>query len=188
MPPAAAPQHNAGKPGLSVEMLHQKRTDTMSSATALKIAGPKSTAPSVFDQSVAGLKQGVDAATAAHAAVSKAGDAVNAFATFNQGSLEAFTQANGILAAGLQDLFRQMLASSQAAFHEAQSGIDALMAAKTVEERLEMQASLARAATARAIADSGHFAQAGFDLAQKASVPLTAQATLAAKTFSLLKI
>ncbi len=152
----------------------------MSSTTAQMTADPFA-----FSRTIADLRQGAASAATAQAQVSeKAVNAAKDFATFNQGTLEAVTQAYQILAAGSQDLFRQMVQSSQTAFTEAASGFYALVTAKTVKERLELQASLARTAAYRAVSESSRFAQASLDLAEKASAPLTARAVAATETFT----
>jgi hypothetical protein len=181
-------------------------------ATGLKqgTTAPEAAEPHTFDDPVADLKQGTTAAKTAElpavdstvteqkpsAAVTtavpaevieKVAKTAKDFAAFNQGSLAAFTQASQTLATGSQDLFRQMVASSQAAFVEALSGFRALATAKTFKERLELQASLTRASAVWAVSEGSRFTQAGFDLAEKASAPLTARAVLAAETFSALK-
>lgn len=152
----------------------------MSSTTAQITADPFS-----FSRTIADLKSGATSAAAAQAQASeKAVNVAKDFATFNQGTLEAVTQAYQILAAGSQDLFRQMAQSSQATFTEAASGFHALVTAKTVKERLELQASLARTSAHRTVSESSRFAQAGLELAEKASAPLTARAAVAAETFT----
>jgi hypothetical protein len=103
--------------------------------------------------------------------------------SFSQGSVEAMTQASRILATGSQDLFSQLLESTQAAYSEAISGFAALMNAKTVKERIEIQTNLVRTSTTRAIADGSRFARASFDLAEQASSPLIARAAAAAEIF-----
>ena len=132
----------------------------MSSTTALTTSDPFS-----FSRTIADLKQG--AATAQAQASEKAMNTAKDLATFNQGTLEAVTQACQTLAAGSQDLFRQMAQSSQAAFTEAASGLRALATAKTVKEQLELQASLARTAAHRAVSEGSRFAQASLDLAER---------------------
>ena len=144
--------------------------------------------PFAFSRTIADLKQGAaSAATAQAQASEKAMSTAKDFATFNQGTLEAVTQACQILATGSQDLFRQMAQSSQAAFTEAASGFHALVTARTVKERLELQASLARTSAHWAVSESSRFAQAGLELAERASAPLTARAAVAAETFTTLK-
>jgi hypothetical protein len=61
------------------------------------------------------------------------------------------------------------------------------VAAKTLKEGIELQASLARTSAHWAVSEGSRFAQAGIDLAEKASAPLTARAALAAETLTPLK-
>ncbi len=148
----------------------------------------KNVAPQSFDRTVADLKQGVASATAKQAEVTeKAVQAAKEIADFNKSTIEAITQFGQIMTAGSQDLFREMAASSQAAFAEAMAGFQAMVAAKTVKERFELQASLARASATRAVTEAGRFAQAGIALAEKAAAPLTERATVAAEKFASLK-
>lgn len=152
----------------------------MSSTTVEMTSDPFS-----FGRTIADLRQGADSAATAQAQASeKAMNTAKDFATFNQGTLEAITQACQTIAAGSQDLFRQMALASQAAFTEAASGLRALATAKTVKERLELQASLARTAAHLAVSETSRFVQASLDLAEKASAPLTARAVAAAETFT----
>lgn len=147
-----------------------------------------STAIKTIQPNALDVKQSVAYATTATAEVSeKAIKTAKDFAAFNQASLAAFTQAGQILTAGSQDLFRQMAVSTQAAFAEAMSGFQTLASAKTVKERLELQASLVSASAARVVSEGSRFAQASIDLVQKASAPLTNRAVLAAETFATLK-
>jgi len=144
--------------------------------------------PFSFSRTIADLRQGAaSAATAQAQASEKAMNTAKDFATFNQGTLEAVTQAYQIMPAGSQDLFRQMAQSSQAAFTEAASGFRALATARTVKERLELQASLARTAAHRAVSESSRFAQASLDLAEKASAPLITRVAVAAETLTTLQ-
>jgi hypothetical protein len=150
----------------------------MSTATATNTIQPHA-----FD-----LKQGVAYASAATAETSeKAIKSAKDFAAFNQASLKALAQAGQIMITGSQDLFRQMAASSQSAFAEAMSGFQALASAKTVKERVELQASLTRTSASRAVSEGSRFAQASIELLQRASAPLTDSAALAAETFATLK-
>jgi len=159
------------------------KDNPMSSATA-----PMTTDPFSFDRTVAGLKQGIAAATTSQAQVSeKTIKATTDYTLFNQGTMEAVAQASQILAVGSQDLFRQMAESNQSAFAEALSGFRAIAAARTLNERLELQASLARTSAHWAVSECSRFAQAGIELAEKASAPLTARAALAAETLTTRK-
>ena len=143
----------------------------------------------VFDQTVADLKQGVETATAAASVVSgKALKSAKDLVAFNQGTVEAFTQASKILVAGSQDLMRQMAESSQAAFAETVSAYRALVAAKTPTERLSLQANFVRSSTLKAVSETGRFTHAGLELVQSAAAPVTARAVVAATTIAAAKL
>jgi hypothetical protein len=141
-----------------------------------------------FDHTVADLKEGVAAATAAQTEASeRVFKTAKDLVAFNQGTLQAVTQASQILAAGSQDLAKQMVASGQSAFAEFLSGLRALALAQTARERIELQAGLASTAAHWTLSESGRFAKAGLELTEKASAPLTARAALAAEAFAALK-
>jgi hypothetical protein len=150
---------------------------------------PKTAEPTTFDRTVAELKQGVTYATKAQAAASeKAVKAAKDFVAFNQASVDAFTEAGKIFAAGAQDLSRQAATSGQAAIAEMLSGLRALVSVKSVKESLELQASLTRASANWAVSAGNRFAQANVDLVDKASAPLIARATAAAEAFATLAV
>lgn len=138
-----------------------------------------------FDRAVTDLKQGAAYAAKAQAQASaKSVAAANDAVAFTQGTVEAYMQAGKILASGSQDLFRQAAASNQAAFAEALAGFRSLMATKTMKDGIELQANLVRTSATRAVSESSRLAQAGIDLATKASAPLVARAEAAAQTFT----
>jgi len=138
--------------------------------------------PVSFERTVANLKQNVEAASAAQAKVSeRAMKTSKDFAAFSQGTLEAFAQASQIYARGSQDMFRQMTESSQAAFADTLATVRALVTAKTVKERIELQTNFVRTSANRAVAESSRFANAGIELAQQVAAPLTARAVAAAE-------
>jgi hypothetical protein len=145
----------------------------------------KTAEANTFDRTVADLKQGVDYATKAQADASE--KAAKNVVAFNRASLDAFTQSTKIFAAGLQDLLHQAAASSQAAFTEILSGFRTLITAKSIKERIELQASLTRASATWAVSESTRFVQASIALIEKASAPLTASAAAVAETFAALK-
>jgi hypothetical protein len=146
------------------------------------------TAPNTFDRTIADLKQGVEYSTKAHAEASeKAIKVAKDLVAFNQASLEAFTAASKILADEAQALSRQAVAANQAAFDEILSGFRALVAAKSLKENIELQASLTRAAATWTVSEGTRFAQASIALVEKASAPLVARAAAAAETISALK-
>jgi hypothetical protein len=148
----------------------------------------KTAEPNTFDRTVADLKQGVNYATAEQAKASeKALKTAKDLVAFNLASLEAFTEATKLLAAGSKELSLQVASSSQAAFAEVLTGFRSIVTAKSVKEGIELQASLTRASAARAVSEGTRFAQASVTLIEKASAPLTARAVAAAETFAALK-
>jgi hypothetical protein len=147
--------------------------------------GPNTTEPPSVESAVARPNQ-TAAAIAVQTEVIET--AVKDFATLNQDSLDAVTQASQILATGSLDLFRQMMASSQSAYAEALSGWRALANARTVKEQIEAQTSLVRSSTTWAITEGGRFTKASLDLAEKASSPLIARASRAAEMFQIPKV
>ena len=137
-----------------------------------------------FENTVADLKNGVDSATVAYGAFSeKATKTATDLTAFNRGTLEAVAQSVQILAAESQDLFRQAAEASQAAFTESLTNMRAIASAKTLKQRLELQANFVRTSAISAVSEGSRFARAGIDLAEKASAPIAARAYLAAETF-----
>ena len=137
-----------------------------------------------FDRTVSDLKDGVSSATSTYSAISeKATKTASDLTAFNHGTIEAVAQASQILAAESQDLVRQAVATGQAAFTESLNNLRAIASAKTVKERLELQANFARTSAIWMVSESSRFARAGIDLAEKASAPIAARAYLAAETF-----
>jgi hypothetical protein len=149
-------------------------------------SNPKITEPLVGGRAVADVADAVATITAAQAEVIE--KTARNLAVFARGSLEAATRSGQILTAGWQDLFRRSVTSGQSAFTEILSGFQALASAKTMAERTELQVALVRATASRAFAETGHFTEASFDLAEKVSAPLSAHAALAADTFSMTKV
>lgn len=145
---------------------------------------PNRTASQSFNETVADLKHGADSATSAYGAMSeKAAKTATDLTAFNRGTLEALAQAGQIFAAESQDLFRQAAAAGQAAFTESLNNLRAITSAKTMKERLELQANFVRTSAISAVSESSRLARAGIDLAEKASAPIAARAYLAAETF-----
>jgi hypothetical protein len=103
---------------------------------------------------------------------------VREMTAFNTDTLAAVTQANHILVAGSQNLYRQFTDSGQAAFAETLAGYRALGSAKTIKDGFEVQANMIRTSFGW-MTECLRLAQASLDLALKASVPLTARATQA---------
>ena len=156
---------------------------------------PVTTSPSsnqaaapTFDRAVADLKSGVTTATSAYTEVSEKVVKVGSeFSDLSKGTIEAFVQAGQVFATEWQNLFRDMLASSQAASTENLASFRALLSAKTLRPQLEMQATVARTAAIHTVTETSRFTRAYIDLTEKAFAPLAARAYLAADKFTIIK-
>lgn len=137
--------------------------------------------PQLFDRTTADLKQGVESAKTMQAEVSsKVVQTAKNVTAFNQASFAAYVQASQNFAAGPQDLFRQTAESTRSAFTETFAGVRAMVGAKTLKERIELQTTLFRTSATWAVSESGRFAHASIDLIESASAPLKARAMAAA--------
>jgi phasin family protein len=145
-----------------------------------------------FDQTVTGLKDGMAQAAAGFEktqakmkeGVEKAMKTAEELVAFSQGNLEAFVKSGQIWAAGVQDLQKQMAATAQASFDEAVTTLKSLSTAKSVKDAFDVQASLARGAIEKTLAESGKLTDASLKLTEKALAPITARVTLAVEKFS----
>lgn len=142
-----------------------------------------------FDRTISDLKQGVQTAAATQ---TKGAEAVakhaKDMAAFGQGTLEAMLQASQIFAAGAQDLAKQMAELSQSAMTETMANLKALSSAKTPKEALDLQATIVRTSSIRAVSEASRFAHAGIELAEKAAAPISARLVLAAETATSFKV
>jgi phasin family protein len=106
------------------------------------------------------------------------------FVTFGQGNLEAFVKAGQIWAAGVQDLQKQMAATVQAQFEETVATFKAITSAKSLKDAFDLQASLARGAIEKTLAESGKLTDASLKLTEQTLAPITARVTLAVEKFA----
>ncbi len=131
----------------------------------------------------AASKDAVASASVAYRDLSKRTlDMTTKVVAFNQGTLAAYAESARILAAETQSMLRSMVKTSQTGTAESLSGIRALMSAKTLKERLELQSALSRTAAIWTISETSSFARSGIDMFEKVSAPLAARAFLAAQT------
>ena len=145
-----------------------------------------------FEQTVTGLKDGMAQAAAGFEktqakmkeGVEKAMKTAEEFVSFGQGNLEAFMKSGQIWAAGVQDLQKQMAATAQAQFEETVATFKALTSAKSLKDAFDLQASLARGAIEKTLAESGKLTDASLKLTEQALAPITARVTLAVEKFA----
>ena len=144
-----------------------------------------------FGATVSGLKAGM-AETAAglsqtQAKVKENMDKVMKTAeelfAFGQGNVEALVKSGQIWATGMQDIGKQVAATAQASFDDTMSTLKAFSSVKSVKDAFELQASFARTAFGKTLAESGRLTDASFRLTEQTLAPLTARVSLAVEKF-----
>ena len=173
---------------------------TTAQTTAREVA---STALRVTDESVAIAQKGLER-TVAHLqdSVAKATEGVaqsqtklkqqmetmmktaEQFVAFGQGNVEALTSSGQILANGLQELGKQIAASTQASIEETAATYRALTGIKSFKDAMELQASLMRSMVQRSVTETGRVADASLKLVEQAMAPITARVSVATEQFS----
>ncbi len=103
--------------------------------------------------------------------------------SFSQGNLEAMVKSSQIVAAGLQDLSKQMAANAQAAVDESMSTLRALAGIRSMKDAFEMQANFARTSVEKVMSQTGHLTEASFKLAGEAYEPIAHRMTIAVDSF-----
>ena len=144
-----------------------------------------------FEQTVAGLKDGMAQATAGieqtqaklKEGMEKAMKTAEELVTFGQGNIEAFTKSSQIWATGVQDLSKQVAATAQASLDDTMSMFKSLGTVKSLKEAIDLQSSLARAALEKTMAESGKLTDASLKLTEQAMAPITARVNLAVEKF-----
>lgn len=105
------------------------------------------------------------------------------FVTFGQGNMEAFIRSGQILAAGMQDLTKQMAASAQASFDETMGTFRAIASARSVREAVDLQAALARSTLEKALTQTSQVTETTLKLAEQVAAPIASRVSLAVETF-----
>jgi phasin family protein len=101
---------------------------------------------------------------------------------FGQGNVEALLKSGQIWAAGVQDLSKQLAATVQANLDETMGSFKAFSGVKSVKDAIDLQATFARTAMEKAMAETGRMTDASLKLAEQAMAPITARVTLAVET------
>ncbi len=105
------------------------------------------------------------------------------FVNFGQGNVEALVKSSQIFATGLQDLGKLMAAGAQATMDDAMSAFRAMTAVRSLKDAADLQASLARSAMDKALAQSGQVAETSFKVAEQAFAPISSRMSLAVQSF-----
>ena len=104
--------------------------------------------------------------------------------SFGQGNMEAMMKSSHIFAAGMQDLTKQIAATTQASIDEAMGNFRAMAGARSIKDAMELQAALTRSAMEAAVRQTSQVAEASIKVAEQAMAPIAQRVTLAAGTFS----
>jgi phasin family protein len=145
-----------------------------------------------FDVTVSGLKAGMTQAAAGLSEtqmkvkenMDKVMKTAEELFAFGQGNVEALVKSGQIWATGMQDIGKQVAATAQASFDETMSTWKAFSSVKSVKDAFELQASFARTAFEKTLAESGRLTDASFRLTEQTLAPLTARVSLAVEKFS----
>lgn len=98
---------------------------------------------------------------------------------FGRGNFEAVSKATQAYVAGMQDLSRQTVTMFQSFSEQAIEATKTLSALKSLKEAADFQASFAKTAFERAVADATKLQEASLKLAETAMEPISARVTLA---------
>ena len=127
-------------------------------------------------QARAAVEQGVAQATKAAEGFMKGAEEA---AEFARGNFEAVSKCAQLWTVGAQDIARQYMAVAQSYTDTALEGAKALAAVKSLKEAAEIQASYAKSAMEKAMADAAKLNEASVKLAETAFAPITARVQLA---------
>jgi|GEM_PF-595086 phasin family protein len=100
-------------------------------------------------------------------------------AAFSRGNVEAFTKAAQVYFTGVQDLGRQVVATMQGMSDHALEGVKAMTSAKSLKDVADLQASLARTAFEKSMADATKLQEAAMKVAEESFAPISARVTVA---------
>jgi phasin family protein len=98
---------------------------------------------------------------------------------FGRGNFEAVSKATQLYVTGMQDLSRQTVTMFQAYSEQAIEAAKTLSSMKSLKEAADFQASFAKTAFERAMADATRLQEASVKLAEAAAEPISARMTLA---------
>jgi len=105
-------------------------------------------------------------------------------AEFGRGNLEAVAKATQVYVAGVQDLGKQAFALMQGLTDHTVAGAKALGTVKSLKVVTAIQASYARAALEKSMAETAKMQEAALKLAEASFAPISARMTLAGEKFS----
>lgn len=123
-----------------------------------------------YEKAVALTKEQVEQVTKAQTAAFKAYE--DAIAS-SKASLEAVTRASQVLTRGLQDIGKTVIGLSQESFEENVAASKQILAAKTLNELVDLQTTLFKSQLDRLLRQGGHIADLSTKLMEDALSPLS---------------
>jgi len=153
--------------------------------TKAKATETVAAAKAIADEGFANAQKGFEQAQAAlQENIAKAVKAAEEFVAFGQGNVEAFVRAGQIWAAGVQDLGKAMVATTQASVDESVANAKALAGVKSVKEAVDLQTQFLKVALEKAVSESQKLSETVYKLAEQTAAPITARAQFAVEKFS----
>ena len=88
------------------------------------------------------------------------------------------------MAAGVQDLTKHLVSIATVSYEDAVATAEALGAAKSVKEAIDLQGAHAQASISKVVSEAKKVADASVKLTEQAMAPLTARVAVAVETFA----
>lgn len=92
---------------------------------------------------------------------------------FNQNTLDAFVASGTVVAKGFETLTKQYVSFASESFEEAIESGKKIVAAKTVNEAVDMQTKLAKAAWEKAVVEGQKVSEISTGIFKEASAPIS---------------
>lgn len=92
---------------------------------------------------------------------------------FNQNTLDAFVASGTVVAKGFETLTKQYVSFASESFEEAVEAGKKIVAAKTVNEAVDVQTKIAKAAWEKAVAEGQKVTEISTGIFQEASAPIS---------------
>lgn len=102
---------------------------------------------------------------------------------FSHGNVEAMVKSGRIVATGMQELAKQMTATTQASLEEMMNAFRALTTVRSFKDAVDLQTSFARSTMEKALTGTGQVAETSFRVAEQAVAPIAGRVSLAVETF-----
>lgn len=137
-----------------------------------------------LEEAVAAGKQSVEQAVAAtKEQVEKASTAAlkgyDQFTTMNKETVDAYVQASNVMAKGFEEMGKALFAFAQSQADSSAAAAKAMMAAKTIQEVVEIQSNLARTQFDACVAEGNKVSEMGMKVTNDAVEPIQSQVTAA---------